>query len=78
MAAEDWDAFRRVHFRRADKLTWDELAGQLQTQEQVLCVAYEQDFYHFFPSLFLGNMNLIFNISAFSELFKKLLLLPSP
>ena len=38
MAAEDWDAFRRVHFRRADKLTWDELAGQLQTQEQVLCV----------------------------------------
>ena len=38
MAAEAWDAFRRVHFRRAGKLTWEELAGQLQAQEQVLCV----------------------------------------
>ena len=38
MAAEDWDAFRRVHFCRVGKLTWDELAGQLQAQEQVLCV----------------------------------------
>ena len=25
-------------FRRAGKLTWEELAGQLQAQEQVLCV----------------------------------------
>ena len=38
MAAEDWDTFRRVTFRRAGKLTWDELAGQLQEQDQVLCV----------------------------------------
>ena len=38
MDAEDWDAFRRVTFRRAGKLTWDELAGQLQEQNQVLCV----------------------------------------
>ena len=38
MAAEDWDAFRRVTFRRAGKLTWDALAGQLQEQDQVLCV----------------------------------------
>ena len=45
---------------------------------QSVFMAYEQDFYHFFPSLFLGNMILIFNISAFSALFKKLLLLPSP
>lgn len=41
-------------------------------------VADEQDFYHFSPSLFLENMSLIFSISAFSELFKKFLLLPSP
>ncbi len=38
MAAADWDAFRRVTFRRAGKLAWEELAGQLQGQSQVLCV----------------------------------------
>ena len=38
MAAAEWDAFRRVTFRRAGKLTWDELAGQLQGHDQVLCV----------------------------------------
>ena len=38
MAAEDWDAFRRVTFRRTEKLTWVELAGQLQGHRQVLCV----------------------------------------
>ena len=38
MSAEDWDAFQRVTFHRAGKLTWDELAGQLQGQNQVLCV----------------------------------------
>ena len=38
MSAEDWDAFQRVTFHLAGKLTWDELAGQLQGQNQVLCV----------------------------------------
>lgn len=36
MAPQDWDAFRRVTFRRTEKLTWDELARQLQGQQQVL------------------------------------------
>ena len=38
ITSEDWDAFRRVSFRRAGKLTWDALAGQLQEHKQVLCV----------------------------------------
>ena len=38
LAAEDWGAFRRVTFRRAGKLIWDELTGHLQGQNQVLCV----------------------------------------
>ena len=35
---EAWSSFRRVTFQRAGQLTWEELAGQLQSQEQVLCV----------------------------------------
>ncbi len=38
LPAADWDAFRRVTFRRAGKLTWEALAGQLQAKDQVLCV----------------------------------------
>ena len=38
MAAADWDAFRRVTFRRAGRRTWAELAGELQAREQALCV----------------------------------------
>ena len=34
---EEWDAFRRVTFRRV-ALGWDRLAGALMEQEQVLCV----------------------------------------
>ena len=33
-----WDVFRRVTFRRAGSLTWDELAAQLNTRSQVLCI----------------------------------------
>lgn len=33
-----WDVFRRVTFRRAGSLTWDELAAQLNTHSQVLCI----------------------------------------
>ena len=38
MAPQEWDAFRRVAFRRAGKVRWDELAAQLQSRDQVLCV----------------------------------------
>ena len=38
MAAADWDAFRRVTFRRAGRRTWAALAGELQAREQALCV----------------------------------------
>lgn len=38
MEQRDWDAFRRVSFRRAGRLTWADLADQLQAREQVLCV----------------------------------------
>lgn len=33
-----WDVFRRVTFRQAGKLTYEELVAQLQKQEQVLCI----------------------------------------
>ena len=33
-----WDVFQRVTFRQAGKLTYEELAAQLQKQEQVLCI----------------------------------------
>ena len=33
-----WDVFRRVTFLRAGSLTWDELAAQLNTHSQVLCI----------------------------------------
>lgn len=39
-------------------------------------MAYEQDFYHFFSSLFFENVRLICDISAFSERFKQLLFCP--
>ncbi len=32
------EVFRRVTFRRAGKLTWDDLAEQLNSQTQVLCI----------------------------------------
>ena len=38
MPTEDWDVFRRVTFRQAGKLTWEELTEQLQAQNQVLCI----------------------------------------
>ncbi len=38
MEPAEWDAFRRVTFRRAGQLTWDALAEQLQMQTQALCV----------------------------------------
>ena len=38
LVVAEWDAFRRVTFRRAGKLAWDALAGQLQEHKQVLCV----------------------------------------
>ena len=38
MVAEEWDSFRRVTFCRTGKLTWNELSGQLQGQNQVLCI----------------------------------------
>ncbi len=34
----NWDDFRRVSFRRAGALMWDELAEQLNGMEQVLCI----------------------------------------
>lgn len=37
LVPEEWDAFRRVTFRRV-ALGWDRLAGALMEQEQVLCV----------------------------------------
>ena len=33
-----WDVFRRVTFRQAGTLTYEELAAQLQSQEQILCI----------------------------------------
>ena len=33
-----WDVFRRVTFRQAGRMTCDELAAQLQRQDQVLCI----------------------------------------
>ena len=33
-----WDVFRRVTFRQAGRMTYEELATQLQEQEQVLCI----------------------------------------
>ena len=33
-----WDVFRRVTFRQAGALTFEELASQLQGQKQVLCI----------------------------------------
>ena len=33
-----WDVFRRVTFRQAGMLTYEELAAQLQDQKQVLCI----------------------------------------
>ena len=38
MEPGEWDAFRRVTFRRAGQLTWDALAEQLRAREQVLCI----------------------------------------
>ena len=38
MAASDRDAFRRVTFRRAGRLSWEALAGELRAHAQVLCV----------------------------------------
>ena len=38
MADADWEAFRRVTFRRAGRLDRDALAAQLQAHEQVLCI----------------------------------------
>ena len=38
MKKEDWEAFRRVTFRRGGRLDWNELARALQAQRQVLCV----------------------------------------
>ncbi len=32
------DVFRRVTFRQAGRMTYEELATQLQEQEQVLCI----------------------------------------
>jgi CRISPR-associated endonuclease/helicase Cas3 len=37
-AERESDVFRRVTFRNAGKLTWDDLAEQLNRQDQVLCV----------------------------------------
>ena len=34
----DWDAFRRVTIRRTGRLSWDDLAQQLQRHQQVLCI----------------------------------------
>lgn len=34
----DWEVFRRVTFRQGGKRTWEELAGQLNDREQVLCI----------------------------------------
>ena len=33
-----WDVFRRVTFQRCGRLTWDELAAQLNETKQVLCI----------------------------------------
>lgn len=33
-----WDVFRRVSFQKEGNLTWDELAVQLNTHNQVLCI----------------------------------------
>ncbi len=33
-----WEVFRRVTFQQAGSLTWDELAAQLNTHSQVLCI----------------------------------------
>ena len=33
-----WNVFQRVTFRQAGKLTYEELAAQLQKQDQVLCI----------------------------------------
>lgn len=38
MSAADWEAFRRVTFRRAGRLDWEALAKELQAHRQVLCV----------------------------------------
>ena len=38
MADADWEAFRRVTFRRAGRLDRDALAAQLQAHGQVLCI----------------------------------------
>ena len=38
MAEDLWNAFRRVTFQRAGKLSWPDLAAHLQQQEQVLCI----------------------------------------
>lgn len=38
MEPGDWDAFRRVTFRRVGQLTWADATEQLQAREQVLCV----------------------------------------
>ena len=38
MEPGDWDAVRRVSFRRAGQLTWAGLADQLRAREQALCV----------------------------------------
>nr|WP_297172109.1 CRISPR-associated helicase Cas3' [uncultured Agathobaculum sp.] len=33
-----WNGFRRVTIRRTGRLTWEELAGRLSEQDQVLCI----------------------------------------
>lgn len=33
-----WEVFRRVSFRQAGRMTWDELAAQLNAHSQVLCI----------------------------------------
>ena len=33
-----WEVFRRVRFQKVGSLTWDELAAQLNTHSQVLCI----------------------------------------
>ncbi len=33
-----WEVFRRVSFRQAGRLTWEELATRMNTQRQVLCI----------------------------------------
>ena len=38
LEAREWDAFRRVTFRRAGRLSYEELAARLQERDQALCV----------------------------------------